>query len=307
MTRAALRSLAASNAGVDIQAVGRSMAPLWLASLRGAEIQDELEKLGLEPTERYFPPRAAPLGAASAPLVTSTFFNFSPLAVSRAIPHVWDKATPQQVLDAQLTGVDRAFTRAFADVDSQVIEQALELLRSAADAASERPEGRPLFAAYASLPWPDEPHLALWHAHYVLREFRGDGHIAALTAEGLTGIEALALHIAMVPMLGPMFRASRAWTDEQWNECCERLASDGWITIGDNGTIALTESGKERRDAIEAWTDELDWPGYGSIGPDGCARVLELAQPITDALNNAGLGMNMGAMQAQEQTAQRPS
>ena len=73
----------------------------------------------------------------------------------------------------------------------------------AAEAACEHPEGRPLFAGYASLPWPDDPYLQLWHAHYLLREFRGDGHISVLSSEGLSGIEALQLHIAFVPAVGP--------------------------------------------------------------------------------------------------------
>ena len=49
------------------------------------------------------------------------------------------------------------------------------------------PEGRPLYAGHADLPWPDEPLLELWHAASLLREHRGDGHIAALLHAGLTG------------------------------------------------------------------------------------------------------------------------
>lgn len=188
----------------------RAMAPLWLASLRAPEAQEEYEKLGLDPSERYFPARAAPLGEASLELVVATFFNFSPRAVARAIPGAWTKATPEQILAAQLSGIDRALARAFENVDPEVITELLSLLRPAAEAAATRPEGRPLFAGYASLSWPDEPHLALWHAHYLLREFRGDGHIAVLVAEGLTGHQALALHVAMLPAIGPVFRQSRA-------------------------------------------------------------------------------------------------
>jgi Helix-turn-helix family len=67
----------------------------------------------------------------------------------------------------------------------------------------EHPEGRPLFAGYAALPWPEDRYLQLWHAHYLLREFRGDGHISILASEGLSGLEALLLHIAWTPALGP--------------------------------------------------------------------------------------------------------
>jgi hypothetical protein len=65
----------------------------------------------------------------------------------------------------------------------------------AAEAATAWPQGRPLFAAHAELPWPDEPHLVLWHAQTLLREFRGDGPVAALVTAGIGGIEALLLHV----------------------------------------------------------------------------------------------------------------
>ena len=51
--------------------------------------------------------------------------------------------------------------------------------------------GGGLAAASADLPWPGEPHLVLRHAITVLREQRGDGHIAALQAAGLDPGEAL--------------------------------------------------------------------------------------------------------------------
>ena len=56
------------------------------------------------------------------------------------------------------------------------------------------PRAAPLFAGHLAQAWPTEPHLALWFGITLLREYRGDGHIAALTADGVSGIEALVLH-----------------------------------------------------------------------------------------------------------------
>jgi hypothetical protein len=302
MTRTSLNAAATELAPVEISAVGRSVAPVWFASLLAPEVAEELERVGLEGFDRYFAARSAPLGAASLPLVLATFFNFSPAAVGRAIPAAWDKATPEDVLDAQRTGVDRALRRAFADVEPGIVSEAASLLRRAAEAASRRPEGRPLFAAYAALPWPDDDHLVLWHAQYLLREFRGDGHIAVLVAEGLTGIESLVLHIAMLPMVGPMFRQTRAWTDQEWDAAVEHLRSDGWIDTGEE--LGLTAEGIDRRKAIESRTDELDLPGFGAIGAAGCQRVIELAEPITAALSAAGLAMSFPPPQ---QSSGRPA
>jgi hypothetical protein len=107
MTRTALSAAATDLAPVEISSVGRSVAPLWFASLLAPEVAEELERVGLEGFDRYFAARSAPLGAASLPLVLATFFNFSPAAVGRAIPAAWEKATPEQVLDAQRAGVRR--------------------------------------------------------------------------------------------------------------------------------------------------------------------------------------------------------
>jgi hypothetical protein len=271
--------------------VERRLAPLWMASLRAPEVADALDRLGLGPDERYFPTRAAPLGAASLPLVVATFFNFSPAAVRRSVPSVWEKATPAQILAAQLDGVDAALRRAFAALDPSVVDEALALLRPAAEAAAQRPEGRPLFAGYASLPWPDEPHLALWHAHYLLREFRGDGHISVLVAEGLSGIEALAIHVAQLPAVGAIFRQSRAWTGDEWSAALDGLRSSGWFT--DDDELTLTPEGTRRREAIEDRTDALNVPAYAPIGDAGCEQLVELAKPIGQALADAGLGMTL--------------
>lgn len=262
--------------------VERALVPLWLTTVFAADVAERFDDLGVGPAERYFATRAAPLGPVGAPVVVATFFNFSPAVVSMAIPGVWDRFTPRQLLDAQLEGVQHKLARALGDVDPAVVAEAAELLRPAAEAACERPEGRPLFAGYSTLPWPDDLHLRLWHAHYLLREFRGDGHIAVLAADGLAGIEALQLHIASAPAVGPIFRATRGWTDDEWGASVERLRSRGWLT-GDE-ELTLTPAGRAYREEIEARTDACNVPAYAAIGDEGCRRLTYLAGPLSAAL-----------------------
>jgi hypothetical protein len=267
----------------------RLYSPLWISTVFAPEVTEAFDGLGIAPMARYFATRSAPMGAVPAPVVVSTFFNFSPAAVGAAIPQVWEQVTPGQLLAVQRDGVGRALARLLADVDVAVLAEARSLLGTAAEAAAQRPEGRPLFAGYASLPWPDDPLVALWHAHYLLREFRGDGHVAVLVEQGLTGLEAMLLHVALMPVLAPIFRPSRAWTDEQWDTAMERLRADDWLTADDEPT--LTPTGRERRAAIERRTDELNVPAYAALGPAGCRRLNELGVPINKALTLDGAAL----------------
>ena len=98
---------------------------------------------------------------------------------------------------------------------SPEVAEAAELTRTAAAACD--PAGRPLYAAHADLEWPVEPHLALWFGLTLLREFRGDGHIAATLSAGLTGLEALVTHTATgTGFTEPAAKATRGWSEEQW-------------------------------------------------------------------------------------------
>jgi hypothetical protein len=202
-------------------------------------------------------------------------------------------AAPGTILAAQLSGVDRAFRRAFADIDPAELKEVAELLRAAALTACEMPEGRPLFGGYASLPWPTESHLVMFHSYYLLREFRGDGHIATMLTNGFRGIDAVALQIVMIPMLKGVFHASRGWTDEQWAQAHARLIGDGWIRHADDGTLVLTDDGRSRREVLETRTDELAAAAYAAIGTEGCERLLAFGPTLHRAIDAAGLTLRL--------------
>ncbi len=172
------------------------------------EAAEEYGRLGIHGRHGYFASRSAPMGAVSAAVVVATFFNFNPAIVHAAIPAAWDAAEPAAILSARLQAADRALRRVLGDaVESDDLAEAAALVREAASAAS--CGGRPLAAAHAALPWPDEPHLALWHGVTVLREHRGDGHIAALTLAGVSGIEALVMHAASGEVPSTILQSTR--------------------------------------------------------------------------------------------------
>ncbi len=123
-------------------------------------------------------------------------------------------------------------------------------------------DGRALYAGHAELDWPDAPYAQLWHAITLLREYRGDGHIAALATHGLNGIEALITHIATGTGFDPEFgRRLRGWSQEQWDAAVTGLEERG--LLDDAGQ--LTAAGNELRSKVEDLTDELAYAPWQTI------------------------------------------
>ncbi|WP_436520933.1 SCO6745 family protein [Actinoplanes sp. HUAS TT8] len=251
------------------------------------EAHERYAALGVTGRAGYFASRAAALGPVGAEPVTAAFFNFNPRLVTAALPAAWAKASPSALLAARLDAADAALTRGLGDaVHGPEVAEAAALARRAAESAAAHPQGRPLFAAHAALPWPEPPHLILWQAQTVLREFRGDGHVAALLLAGLTGLEALVLHAASGEVPERFLRASRGWSEEQWAGTVEDLRHRGLI---DGDSPVLSEAGRAQRAWIEAATDRLATPAYTILGAEGCTRLAELTRPLSRTIVAAGL------------------
>ena len=264
----------------------RTLEPIHGLIYFAPEAASAYEAIGLgEGMGGYFPSRAAAMGPVSAEVVIATFFNFHPAFVRRTIPSAWDVVSPARVLEARYEAAGAALRARLGELASgAALEEAATLARRAAESSTLRPEGRPLFAAHASLPWPDDPLLVLWHAQTLLREFRGDGHISAMTVEGVTGVEALILHGATGEVPPAALRSSRNWPADEWAAGEERLRSRGWI----DGTGGLTEAGRAHRQWVEDRTDALAAPAYAALGEDGCERLRALCRPMSRAIVDAG-------------------
>ncbi|KDN19435.1 SCO6745 family protein [Amycolatopsis rifamycinica] len=249
------------------------------------EVDAALTGTGLRPGRMpYFASRSAAMGAVGPEVVAATFYNFNPEVVARVIPRAWTLATPEQVLDARLEGVDQALTRLLGDhVKSDEVAEAAELARAACDGCTG--EGRPLHAAHAGLAWPGEPHLVLWHAITLLREYRGDGHIAALVLNGLSGLDALITHVAT----GRGFavdaaKLTRGWSDEQWAAAEAALTERGLL----DAEGGLTEAGTAVRDAVEIATESASRGPWLHLGAERSARLEELCRGLSRRIVEAG-------------------
>jgi Helix-turn-helix family len=247
------------------------------------EAAEAYARLGITGRAGYFASRAAPMGAVSADVVVSTFFNFNPELVHAAIPHAWEVTTPGALVAARFEATDAAFRRVLGDavVASEEMHRAATLARAAAEEAAQRVEGRPLAAGHTEVAWPDAPHLVVWHAQSVLREYRGDGHVAQLVTHALSGLEALVTHAAAGDVPASVLKSTRAWSEEAWDEAAQALRGRGWLEPGDE--LRFTEWGAAQRQAIEDGTDALAAAPYAALGDERCAELRALMRPWSRA------------------------
>lgn len=257
--------------------LARTVNPYPSIAFLAPEMADAYREVGLhEGMMGYFAGRAAPMGMVPSDVVIATFYNFQPDLVRSVIPEAWTLAPPSDILSRRLAAIDSALRRILGEevLVSPAMGEAADLARKAAEQC--RPEGRALYAGHASLPWPEVPHLALWHSLTLLREYRGDGHLVALQIAGYSGCDAIAMHQA-VGEVPTSFARSRGWSPDEWAASFDSLRSRGWV---DADGVA-TQAGRESREAVEHQTDILALPPLKYLGEQDCVRLRDLVRPMT--------------------------
>ncbi|HEU4422214.1 MAG TPA: hypothetical protein VFR67_06695 [Pilimelia sp.] len=270
--------------------------PIHAVTYFTPEAREAFEEAGLRGFWRgYFAGRAAPLGAIGTAPVVASFFMFAPPMVARAVPDVWSRADPQLVLAARSAGASVALRRLLggpADgggsggsgsdgggaagpaAANGAVEEAADLLESATEDLD--CAGRVLGAANAALPRPTDPYARLWQFTTLLREHRGDGHVAALVAAGVTGCEAVVWRAALDIPRATM-QPSRGWTDGQWQAATGRLAERGWL----DAEGAPTAAGRARYAEVEEATDLTAEAPWRRLGPAAVTRLAAVMRPLT--------------------------
>jgi hypothetical protein len=234
--------------------------------------------------DAYFAGRAAPLGRDVPPeVVHALFYNFADGEVARHIPSVWDRITPEAANAAREQGSVAALRRILGELaDSPAVGRAGELLIKAGTSA--RTEGRALYAAVRTLPLPTEPIARLWHGANLLREHRGDGHVAALLTAGIGGTEAHVLHALSEGMPAEQF--GRVWhlPNARLTAVVDAMRARG--LVGGDGW--LTAAGRQVKQRVETVTDELAAPAYDTLEPDELDQLVKDLQPLAAVLVAAG-------------------
>lgn len=228
----------------------------------------------------YFAGRSLPLGRIAPEVVAATFFNFHLDMVRRALPHAWELASPDDVECSRFEGVDSALRRLLGDAGE--IRPAADIAVAAARACSV--DGRPLFAAHCALEWPTEPHMRLWHAATLLREHRGDGHVAANVAGGFDGLAAHIMFVGTGRVARETLQPNRGWSDAEWDATTTTLRDRGLV---DHAGL-LTAAGVSSRQWIEDVTDAAAAEPWLHIGEKAADELYDLLLPLATRIVAAG-------------------
>jgi hypothetical protein len=216
-------------------------------------------------------------------VVHAIFYNFADGEVARHIPRVWDTITPEAAIAARQQGCVAALRRILGNLaDAPGVARAAELATKAATSAPT--EGRAMYAALRVLPLPEEPVARLWHATNLLREHRGDGHVAALVTAGIGGTEAHVLHALSVDLPAEKFGRVHHLPAAQLRAVIDGMRARGLI----DSSGWLTDAGRETKERIESLTDDLAAPAYDSLEPSELDQLIANLEPLSAALDAVG-------------------
>ena len=168
-------------------------------------------------------------------------------------------------------------------VDAPGLARAAELLAQASTSAPM--EGRVMYAGLRALSMPEEPVARLWHAANMLREHRGDGHIAALVSERIGGTEAHVLS-ALASGIYPAksFGRIHHLPEARLAEVMDGLRDRGLL----DASGRFTDAGRATKDRIESLTDALAEAPYVDLEPRQLDRLIALLEPISRRLAATG-------------------
>jgi len=228
----------------------------------------------------YFTSRGACLGPnISGHLVAAAFGVFKRPMVVGAVAEGWTITDQPTVLAARELGAASSLRRMLGD-SPEGLAFATAVLQRMAEAAPG--EGRALFSGLLSLGYPDEPLGAFWRAADLVREHRGDSHVAAWIDADLDACE---IGVLTDPWRGQPLKSwvrSRGWNDDELDAACDRLRSRGFLA-GDE----LTDNGRLLREEIEIATDHMERRVVDALGDDA-ERLFAILDPWGDQVIAAG-------------------
>jgi hypothetical protein len=267
----------------EARALWRVCEPIHAVTYFAPEVRDALRALGLRGFWMgYIAARVAPLGAIGPEIATAVLHDFAPEMLARSLPDAWSYATPTAVLEARAVALPAALAPFTGGADDEWTVPAghLERVVRAAPVV-----GRTSFAAHRELAWPDAPLLRLWHVATLLREHRRDGHVAALTATGLSGLEA---HVLVTGVRGTdpaVLRDNRGWSVDDWDGATVALADRGLV----DRTGVATAAGADLHGAVEGATDRAAARPLAVLTPQERSATISALSGLAQRIAATGL------------------
>jgi hypothetical protein len=251
------------------------------------EAHERYEALGLDFFRGYFCSRGACLGTAPWTVICAAFGVFKPEIVEQFVTEGWQKTTAEPMLDARLAGAEASLQRMLGDPDDGV-ERATEILYSLTDGLDVA--GRALFGGLSALPRPTSPWGALWRAADLVRERRGDAHIAAWIPH-FDSCEISTITELAHGLPPRSFVYTRGWSVDDVDAAQARLEARGLL----DGQ-ATTDAGRKLRGDVERATDEAEHDVIDRLG-DRADELFALLEPWSRAILDAkGYPADPGAL-----------
>jgi hypothetical protein len=243
--------------------------PLAMHGLWNRHTNERLAALGLDFLTGYVWGRAASLGEPSAPVVAAVFAWFEPSLLAGLYEAARSAVPREQMLEARDAATAESLAEVLTGDDPAEVAEVADLLADAVEGADGT--GRPLFSGLRGRGRPGDPYQRLWWACDLVREHRGDSHVAVANAAGLGPVEMNVLTECWIGMPLLSYTATRGWSEGAMSAAVEGLEARGWLRDG-----ALTEAGRSTRNHIEHRTDGAESSIVAALGgrlDEVCARL----------------------------------
>lgn len=264
----------------------RLHVPVYFAREAAAEYAKE----GVHGWSGYFGSRTAAMGELPTESVIATFYNFSPDVVTPAMSGLWDTTSAEAMQLARFRLMATIFDDIGRDAlmpDPAAVAEATSMLQSAVDGLDWG--GRVMAAGnlealrtLGSSEYAEDPMLRLWQLATIVREWRGDAHIAVLTTEPLSPVECTVVSWALTG--SPQVKESRGWAEPVWDAAVAGLIERGWMT----DASSMSEDGKRQRAAVETRTNELAKAMWADLDDGSVNRLGDLLEPTVDGIVQSG-------------------
>lgn len=226
----------------------------------------------------YFTSRGSVMGQVPGTVVAAAFGVFKPAIVLPSVETGWSKTDAVTIEAARTEGAVGQLRRVLGDRPDG-LERGLELLRTAT--RDLEPAGKPLFAGLLAQPVPDSSLGEAWRRADMLREYRGDAHVAVWTAEGFDACEIGLLTELYWGLPARSYSRTRGWNEDDYAGATARLEQRGLLADD-----ALTAVGRETREAVEVATDAACAPIVDVLGDD-LPTLVDLLSGWSAAIRDA--------------------